>query len=73
MKVLSYEQIKALHQEARKHVRVSCCEYHVHSAVGGCVDGSEKDVAICKLAETLYEYRAVLEDLAGAVKRLEGF
>lgn len=57
------KEIEALYASARANVRVSCCEYHAHSAASDCLSGPEKDVAICKLVETIHHYEGIFEDL----------
>lgn len=70
MKVMAYEEIVKLHTEARKKVRVACDEYHVHSALGACLDGDPQAIQVCKLAETIYSLRALLTDVVLAAQKL---
>lgn len=59
-------EIRKLWKEVSERVRVSCDEYHPHSALQGCVTGEDpKDVLLCKLIETL------LSDRRKTVKYIE--
>lgn len=50
---LTLIQIKEIQDEASKNVKISCDEYHAHSALNGCIIGNKDAVTICKLCETV--------------------
>jgi len=47
------EAINKVYNEAKKLVRVSCDEYHAHSAMKGCLAGDKNAITICKLCEAV--------------------
>lgn len=56
------EELDSLHKKVSKRTRVSCCEYHQHSALDDCLSGVEQDIIICKLIEVIrYERRVIRE------------
>lgn len=57
-------QLDAIHEEASKRVRVSCTDYHQHSALSDCLDGDQKDILICQLVETLRFERQMVREVA---------
>ena len=62
------EQVNQLWEAAKKNVKVSCDENHVHSASQGCLSarakGFEDDVIICALAETILHERKLVRQTA---------
>lgn len=46
-------EIRLVQVEVAARLRVSCDDYHAHSAHGGCLAGDERDITIAKLCETL--------------------
>lgn len=66
------DELLALYEEAKKHVLLSCCEYHAHSARQGCLapkkSGDEPYVTICILAERLFHMDARLAEIAEELK-----
>ncbi len=65
---LKIEEIEGIYVEAKDKVRVSCDDYHAHSAIGGCVVGDKDAVTICKLCETIINLRA---HITGAINIIE--
>lgn len=57
------DQLDAMHEEARKDVKVSCDDYHQHSARQGCLSGDPMAVAVCVLCEELQKVRRRLREL----------
>ena len=57
------EQLDAMHEEARKDVKVSCCEFHQHSALMGCLSGDAMAIAVCVLCEEFRKLRSKLKGL----------
>lgn len=50
---LTDSDLEGMHRAAQEEVRVSCDEFHAHSALQGCLVGPERAVAVCKLVEQL--------------------
>ncbi len=53
--------IKKIHEEAKKSVKVSCDEYHEHNA--NCLTGDINAVNVCKLCEYIYKMYEIINKL----------
>lgn len=58
--MLSKKEVEKIYEKARATVRVSCDDFHAHSAINGCLDGDEKSIDICKLVETIHRMEYLL-------------
>lgn len=57
------DQLDEMHEEAKKSVKVSCDDYHPHSARDGCLHGDPMAIAVCVLCEELKRLRSRLKKL----------
>jgi len=57
--MFSNKEIQKIHDNAKKKVRVSCCENHYHTA--DCLHGDPTSITICKLCEDLKNIRSQLQ------------
>lgn len=63
------DEVTAVLEEAKKGVHLFCDEYHVHSALQGCLSGDPKDVQICKLVEVIRRDRSAIREAAASIGR----
>jgi hypothetical protein len=61
------EELAKIQRETAARVRVSCDEYHAHSAVQDCLMGDERDITILKITETLRRERAVIREATAKI------
>jgi len=61
--------IEKILEEAKKKVKLSCDEYHAHSAQGGCLYGPEDAITICKLCEEIRWIRYNIEKFNQEINR----
>ena len=57
------EIVQDIFKKAQSKVRVSCDEYHPHTAMRGCLSGPEDAVALCKLCEMYLDTLEAIENL----------
>ncbi|KKK64802.1 hypothetical protein LCGC14_2980540 [marine sediment metagenome] len=60
---MTNDQLDEMHEEAKKGVKVSCDDYHPHSARDGCLSGDPMAIAVCVLCEELRKVRRGLGEL----------
>lgn len=66
------EELNTIHEDTAKRVKVSCDEYHTHSARQGCLEGNgndPRDVTILRLTETLFRERGLVREAAESLGR----
>lgn len=61
MNRLSKGQIKEIHEDAKKEVKVHCDEYHAHGVK--CLTGDAKSITICKLVEHIEYLEHIMEPI----------
>jgi hypothetical protein len=70
--MMTKDELDSIFHAAQARVRVACDEYHQHTASGDCLLGDERDIAICRLAEELYDIRSKVRDLSNVLGGVDG-
>jgi len=60
---INRKEIEKLFNLSKAQCKVSCDEYHLHSALEGCLSGPEAHVTICKLYEYITKISNKIEEI----------
>jgi len=63
MAKLSEEELRRITEDAKKKVKVHCDEYHLHTAIGGCLTGDKDAIDKLKLIEHIHFLECLIEDM----------
>ena len=60
---MTKKEIEEMYQQAKKDVSVHCDEYHVHTALDGCLSGDPHAINVCKLYEHIQELHITIKKI----------